>query len=76
MGQGRYSNNHIFIFFHISNLTWSYTDKSSKIFLCIKIYGPREAKKCLRACAKCKDSNHPAHAQSMFRAYALHLYIL
>ena len=25
---------------------------------------PRKAKKCLRACAKCADSHHPAHTKS------------
>ena len=30
--------------------------------------GTAQAKKCLRACAKCADSHHPAHAQSPIRA--------
>ena len=40
------------------------------------IIGPRQAKNCLRACAKCADSHHPAHAQDIIWAFALHLYIL
>ena len=39
-------------------------------------YGPGQAKKCLRTCAKYADSDHPAHAQSIVRALALHSYIL
>ena len=31
---------------------------------------------CLRTCAKCADSDRPAHAQSIIKAFALHLYIL
>ena len=39
-------------------------------------YGPRQAIKCLRTCAKCTDSDHPAHAQTNMRTIALHSYIL
>ena len=38
--------------------------------------GSRQAKKCLRTCAKCSASDHPAHAQSIIRAFAVHSYIL
>ena len=38
--------------------------------------GPPQAKKCLRACSKYAESYHPAHAQIIIRAFALHLYIL
>ena len=31
-------------------------------------------KKCLQTCAKCADSDHPATAQSIIRAFALHSY--
>ena len=27
----------------------------------VSLLGPRQAKKCFRACAKCADSHHPAH---------------
>ena len=40
------------------------------------VYGPRQAKMCLRTGAKCADSDHPAHTQSNIRAFALHSYIL
>ena len=40
------------------------------------IMGRLSAKKGLRACAKCVDSHHPAHMQSVIRAFALHSYIL
>ena len=39
-------------------------------------YGPRQAKKCLRIWANCRDSDHPVHAQGNIRAFALHSYIL
>ena len=39
-------------------------------------YGPRQAKKCLRTCAKCADSDHRAHVQCIIWAYAFHSYIL
>ena len=32
--------------------------------------GPRQAKNCLRTCAKSAGSHHPAHAQSITRAFA------
>ena len=38
--------------------------------------GQRHAKHCLRTCAKCADSDHPEHAQSLIRVFALHSYIL
>ena len=38
--------------------------------------GRVKRKKCLRACAKCADSDHSAHAQSLIRAFALHCNIL
>ena len=38
--------------------------------------GPRQAKKCLQTCEKCADSDPPAHAQSIIRAFAFHSYIL
>ena len=39
-------------------------------------HGPRQAKKYFQACAKCADSDHPAHAQSISRAFALQSHIL
>ena len=36
------------------------------------LFGPSQAKKCLQACAKCADSHHPAHAQGLIQALALH----
>ena len=39
------------------------------------ILGPCQAKKYHRICVKCADPDHPAHAQSIIRAFALHLYI-
>ena len=39
-------------------------------------FWPRDAKKCLRSCAKCAYSHHLAHAQSLIRAFALHWNIL
>ena len=38
--------------------------------------GPRQAKKCLQACAKCAYSRHNAPAQCLIRAFYLHCYIL
>ena len=35
------------------------------------VNGSRQAKKCLRVCAKYADSRHPAHSQSLSRAFAL-----
>ena len=42
---------------------------------CSSLHEPRQAKKCLRTCAKYANSDHPAHAQSIIRAFALHSYI-
>ena len=39
------------------------------------LYGPRQVKLCFRACAKCADSYHLAHAQSLIRTFDLHLNI-
>ena len=39
-------------------------------------YMGRQAKKCLWTCAKCAESDHPAHAQNIIRAFAIHSYIL
>ena len=33
-------------------------------------------KECLRTCAKCADSDHSVHSQSIIRAFARHSYIL
>ena len=38
--------------------------------------GQRQAKKCLLTCEKCADSDNPAHAQSIIRAFALYSHIL
>ena len=38
--------------------------------------GSCQEKRCLRICAKCADSDHPAHTQSIIRAFALHSYFL
>ena len=44
---------------------------------CVAIqYGLRQAKTCLRACAKCANSHNPARAQGLIRAFALQSYIL
>ena len=40
------------------------------------LYGRRQAEKCFQTCAKRADSDHPAHAQSLIRAFVLHWYIL
>ena len=40
------------------------------------IIWPRQAKKCHETYAKCADSKHPAHAQSIIWDFDLHLYIL
>ena len=40
------------------------------------LYGPRQAKMCLQTCAKCRDSEYHAHAQSQIQAFALHSYIM
>ena len=37
---------------------------------------PYQAKKYLRTCAKSTDSDHPAHARSISRAFAFHSYIV
>ena len=39
-------------------------------------YRPRQAKKCLRICAKRTDSDHSAHALSIIGAFSLHINIL
>ena len=39
-------------------------------------YMGRQVKKCLQTCAICAESDHPAHAQSIIRAFAIHSYIL
>ena len=49
--------------------------ENSRLVLKIS-YGSRQAKKCLRKCTKCADSDHPASAQSIIRAFTLHLYTL
>ena len=36
------------------------------------LHVPRQAKTYLRACAKCADSHHTAHTQSLIWAFALH----
>ena len=46
------------------------------VVVCCFFNGPRQAKKCLRTCAKSADSDHPVHAQNCIRAFALHSYIL
>ena len=48
----------------------SYTD----IMMSTTLFGSRQAQKCFRACAKCADSDHPAHAQSITRTFALHIF--
>ena len=40
------------------------------------LYEPRQAKTCLQTCTKCADSEYPAHAQSIIRAFASHSNIL
>ena len=40
------------------------------------ISGPCQAKKCLRTCAQFAHEDHPAHAQSIIRAFALHWNLL
>ena len=44
--------------------------------LFVAYLGCVKRKKRLRTCAKCADSDHLAHAQSIIRAFALHYYIL
>ena len=44
--------------------------KTYIIFLRLS-FGPRQAKRCLRTCATCADSDHPAPAQSITRAFVL-----
>ena len=39
-------------------------------------WGCVKRKKCLQACAKCVVSHHPAHEQSLIRAFVFHWYIL
>ena len=39
-------------------------------------YKPRQPKKCIRKCAIGAHSDHPAHAQNIILAFALHSYIL
>ena len=41
----------------------------------VSSYGPRQAKKYLRACAKCTNSDIPMHAH-IIPSFALHSYIL
>ena len=48
----------------------------NNFFFTIIIMGRVKRKKCLRTCAKCADSDHPSHAQSLIRAFALHWNIL
>ena len=37
-------------------------------------FGPHQANKCLRTCAKYAYSDHPAHTQSVIQNFALHSY--
>ena len=63
-----------------SNLTVFLEIEFQKIFFLLLLKGQmpiillglRQVKTCLRACAKCADSHHSAHAQSIIRAFALH----
>ena len=48
---------------------------NSKLLLAC-LFGLCQAKNCIRSCAKCIDSRHPAHAQNLFQAFVLHSYIL
>ena len=52
----------------------------SSVFLKLQkkshIMGYMFNEKCLRTCAKCADLDHPAHAQSIIRAFALYPYFL
>ena len=49
--------------------------QSIKSFYTCDIIRPRQVKKCLRTRAKYADSDHPACAQSIIRAFVLHSYI-
>ena len=42
------------------------------IYIYMYIIRPHQAKKCLQAYAKYSDLDHPAHMQSIFRAFILH----
>ena len=39
-------------------------------------YRPCQAKRCLRTCVECADWDHPAHVQSIIRAFALIHYVV
>ena len=56
------------------------TGKRNKILQLSSLHhyyvGHVKRKQYLRACAKCADSHHPAHAQSLVRACSLHWNIL
>ena len=66
----------------LSNFT-QYKDMSSSNFFFLFLHkkkktnvvrktGPHQVKKCLQTCIKCADSHHPAHAQCLTLASALH----
>ena len=41
-------------------------------YTCITLIGPRQAKTCLRPCAKYADSDHPVYSKSIIRAFTRH----
>ena len=63
-------------YYSCSWFIWIYQVSTENHLLSLWIYGPRQAKKRLRTCAKCTDSDHPAHAQNAIRAFSLHTCIL
>ena len=52
--------------YHHRTMSWNRRAEVLKNTTCI--YGAHQAKTYLLACAKCADSDHPAHAQSFIRA--------
>ena len=66
--------------FCVQNMTWGETTwkimfvMKNNLFLVIAVslpMGRAKRKECLQMCAKCADSDDPAHAQSLIRAFPL-----
>ena len=54
---------------------FAHAGRNSFAWLVPFTFGACQTKKCLRTYTKCAASDHPAHAQSIIRAFAIHSYI-
>ena len=67
---------HSFIMQPMSKFSKYISGKCRKHAKQITTNGLHQAKKCLRACAKCVNSHHPANEQCLIQVFAFHWYIL